>query len=739
MAVDAKTVKAIFLAALDRASPADRAGYLDEACAGDVTLRQSVEALLRSHDQPDALLDQPAVQHIPPPPDTAVLDFLEPSAKPGVLRTLGHYDVLEIVGQGGMGVVMRAFDAKLHRVVAIKALLPGFAGDSDSRKRFVREAQAAAAVTHDNVIAIHAVEDGPVPYLVMQFIDGCTLQDKLDRGGPLPLKEVLRIGLQMAEGLAAAHRHGLIHRDIKPGNILLENGIQRVKITDFGLARAVDDPRLTRSGYIAGTPAFMSPEQASGERVDHRSDLFSLGSVLYYLCAGHPPFQAETSLGIMKRVCEETPRPLHEVNPDTPEWLQALIARLHAKKPTDRFASAAEVAALLGPRLARLQADGSSSDVANAPSTHLRPRPEARRRRAARSVVAAALVVAVALVGGLLIYKSWGGKRQSANTDTPDPSGPAARPAPVYPVVLTPAYTRTQHTSGVRSVAISRDGKVLASGGLDHSIYLWDTKTWTPRGPLTGHTGEVPGLSFSPDDTRLASVTAVNDTCLIRLWNVATGEGAGTIGGPGSGMWDVAYSPDGQSLACGGWDKSLHVFSVATGVRRFLKRDIATRLVRQLSFSPDSRWIATGGSGRTYLWDTATGNEVPMPMRLRDTLCPTILPGGTLLAGWTHGEGKVTLCELPSGQIRGTPWRAHQGFIEAIAASADGRFIATVGSDGFAHVWSIADQTKVATCQGHKGGLMAAVFTPDGDRLITGSEDETIRVWNLPEICRTVK
>src|SRR5262249_7857135 len=338
MAADAKTVKAIFLAALDKAAPTDRAAYLDEACAGNVTMRQSVEALLQAHDHPDALLDQPAVQHVSTGMDTAVLDFLEPSTKPGVLRTLGHYDVLEVVGQGGMGIVMRAFDGKLHRVVAIKALLPGLASDREARQRFVREAQAAAAATHDKVISIHAVEDGgQVPYIVMQFIDGCTLQDKLDRGGPLPLKEVLRIGLQTAEGLAAAHRQGLIHRDIKPANILLENGIQRVKITDFGLARTVDDPSLTRSGYIAGTPAFMSPEQANGHRVDHRSDLFSLGSVLYALCAGHPPFRAETTLAVMKRVCEEIPRPVRELNPDVPEWLQAVIAKLHAKNPADRF------------------------------------------------------------------------------------------------------------------------------------------------------------------------------------------------------------------------------------------------------------------------------------------------------------------------------------------------------------------------------------------------------------------
>src|SRR5262249_1204307 len=212
MSDDVKTIKAIFLGALDRSTPADRSTYLDEACGANVALRQGVEALLKSHDQPDPLLDHTAGDFLAANADTAKLDFLEPSTKPGSLGRLGHYEVLETVGQGGMGVVLRAFDEKLHRIVAIKALSPALAGNPEFRARFVRAARAAAAVTHDNVISIHAVEDsGPIPYLVMQFIDGASLQQKLDRTGPLPLKEILRIGLQIAEGLAAAHRQGLIH------------------------------------------------------------------------------------------------------------------------------------------------------------------------------------------------------------------------------------------------------------------------------------------------------------------------------------------------------------------------------------------------------------------------------------------------------------------------------------------------------------------------------------------------
>src|SRR5262249_43773211 len=181
----------------------------------------------------------------------------------------------------------------------------------------------------------------------------------LDQSGPLELKEILRIGMQTAAGLDKAHAQGLIHRDIKPANILLENGVERVKITDFGLARAVDDASLTQSGAIAGTPQYMAPEQARGETVAHRADLFSLGSVLYAMCTGRPPFRASSMMAVLKRVSEDTPRPVREINPDIPDWLCAIIDKLHAKEPSQRFATAQEVADLLGQHLADLQQPGA--------------------------------------------------------------------------------------------------------------------------------------------------------------------------------------------------------------------------------------------------------------------------------------------------------------------------------------------------------------------------------------------
>ncbi len=215
------------------------------------------------------------------------------------------------------------------------------ANDSHARR-------AAAAVVHEHVVAIHSVDTaGRLPYLVMPYVGGPSLQSRLDQTGAQACNEVLRIGLQVAEGLAAAHAQGLVHRDVKPANILLENNVERVKITDFGLARAVDDATLTHSGFIAGTPQYMSPEQAKGEATDHRSDLFSLGSVLYAMCTGRPPFRAETTLGVLRRICEDRPRPVRELNPEIPQWLCDVVDRLHAKDPAERFQSAAEVASLL--------------------------------------------------------------------------------------------------------------------------------------------------------------------------------------------------------------------------------------------------------------------------------------------------------------------------------------------------------------------------------------------------------
>jgi serine/threonine-protein kinase len=284
------------------------------------------------------------------------LDFLAPSDDPTSLGRIGPYEVKGVLGRGGNGVVLKALDPGLNRFVAVKVIATVLAGSAAAKKRFVREAQAAAAVVHEHVIAVFRIDEANgLPFLVMEYVTGRSLQDRLDRQGPLELKEILRIGHQTAAGLAAAHAQGLVHRDIKPANILLENGVERVKITDFGLARAVADATLTQSGVITGTPHYMAPEQARGDAVDHRADLFSLGSTLYAMCTGHPPFRADTPLAVLRRVTDEAPRPVRQDNPDLPGWLEAIVGRLMAKDPAERFQSAAEVAQLFERCLAHVQ------------------------------------------------------------------------------------------------------------------------------------------------------------------------------------------------------------------------------------------------------------------------------------------------------------------------------------------------------------------------------------------------
>lgn len=392
--------KSIFLQAVELPEP-EQAAYLATACGSDTALRERVEALLKAHRPADSFLDPHKLHH--DSGNTQTSDFsdtsirgerssssnnplapwLTASTRPDSMGRFRHYEVLEELGQGGFGVVYRVFDEKLHRVVALKVLSPTLASHASARQRFIREARAVAAVRHEHVVSIHEVEEEPIPHLVMEYIHGKTLQQKIDQDGSLRLKEALRIGMQIAQGLAAAHKQGLIHRDIKPSNILLENGIERVKISDFGLAQAVDDASVSQQGQIVGTPAFMSPEQADGQPVDSRSDLFSLGSTLYAMCTGKSPFQANTTLATLKQVTERQPEPISTVNREMPGWLDGIVSKLMAKEPEKRYQSATEVAELLTATLSEVQGPKPVSPL---------------RKRARRDKLLAAFIVISSLL-----------------------------------------------------------------------------------------------------------------------------------------------------------------------------------------------------------------------------------------------------------------------------------------------------------------------------------------------------
>lgn len=282
--------------------------------------------------------------------------LLSPSSHPEMLGRIGRYDIESMLGAGGMGIVYRGFDTQLHRAVAIKVLSPTLAFHGSARQRFAKEAQAAAAIVHEDVVPIYDVQtQREIPFLVMRFIPGESLQARIDGHGALELIQILRIGKQLMAGLAAAHAQGLIHRDVKPANILLEEGIDRALLTDFGLAQTIDDARVTASGMMPGTPPYMSPEQSRGEKLTEQSDVFSAGSVLYAMCTGRAPFRAESPWKVLKLVEESEPKPLRELNAQIPQWLSGIIEKMMAKHPSDRYTSAAEVSRLLEQCLAHVQ------------------------------------------------------------------------------------------------------------------------------------------------------------------------------------------------------------------------------------------------------------------------------------------------------------------------------------------------------------------------------------------------
>jgi eukaryotic-like serine/threonine-protein kinase len=341
---------------------------------------------------------------------------LGPPQSPNEIGRLGGYRVLKELGRGGMGVVYQAEDPKLKRLVALKVMLPRHSSDKSARQRFIREAQAMAAVHHDHIVTIFQVdENNGVPFLAMEFLDGMPLDKWLKDGRKPSVAQVLRMGREIAEGLAAAHERGLIHRDVKPGNIWLDSAHKgRVKILDFGLARVgTDDVHLTRSGAIVGTPAYMSPEQARGEKVDGRTDLFSLGCVLYRLCTGAMPFAGDTTTALLLALAMDHPKPVRDVNPEIPATLSDLVMRLLAKTPAERPASAREVVELVeaiennlnGVTEAKREGISQTELMAPSPSA-LPPIPPKRRRTAVVALMAGAAAILLVMAGAVVYVQT---------------------------------------------------------------------------------------------------------------------------------------------------------------------------------------------------------------------------------------------------------------------------------------------------------------------------------------------
>ncbi len=679
----------IFTAAREMTDAAARSAYLDGACGGDAGLRARVEALLRAHDQPDSLLDHPAVaprdpavgdsrtldhQDGAPADDEAPLGFLEPATRADALGRLGHYEVLQVLGRGGFGIVFRAFDEMLQRVVALKVMAPQLAATSPARKRFLREARSSAQVRHENVVQVYEVAEQPLPYLAMEFIPGETLQQKLDRVGPLDVPEVLRIGRQIAEGLAAAHATDLIHRDIKPGNVLLEGGQHKVKITDFGMARTADDASISQSGIIAGTPMYMAPEQAEGKTLDQRADLFSLGSVLYQMVAGRPPFRANTTVAVLKRVAEDKPRAIREIIPETPQWLCDIIAKLHAKNPEERYQTAAEVAEVL---------EGCEQQMA-AGVVPLLPGLSPPARRKWRVPVALA-AVALAAVGAFLAWAL--GDRHDPPTDpgaerVQSPNQPEPwRPRP--PLTPEELAKLPSPLDGRKRADIPPELLALAGGGLVRIAAAELVAVLTPHGPFTlPRWGWAHQPAVSPDGKWLA-VASEND---VALFDAATGALRRTLSGASQRIHHVAFAADGRRLGGSCNDGKAYVWDTESG-KLELTLEGHPDGVFAIAFSPDGKRLATAcNDGSLFLWDA-------------------------------DGQNRVPLARQPSA-------------LHGLAFSADSKILVSAGNERVVVLWDTTTGTEKQSLKGHTDWVHNLCYSPDRRTLASGSDREVI-LWDL--------
>jgi WD40 repeat protein len=673
-----------------------------------------------------------------PGPET--WDFLAPPLRPDELGRLGPYRVLRVLGAGGMGVVFLAEDPQLERPVALKAMRPALAASASARQRFLREARAVAAIEHDHIVSVYQVgEDRGVPFLAMQLLRGETLDDRLRREKILPMAQVLRIGREVATGLAAAHRRGLVHRDVKPANVWLEAETGRVKIVDFGLARAAgEDSQLTQEGSVVGTPSYMAPEQGAGKPVGPASDLFSLGVLLYRLCTGELPFQGANALATLMAVAIERQRPAREINPEVSAALSELVERLLAKEPDERPASA--------------QAAAEALRAIEYDQTAELPRPQAAAPRRRRAWLAAGVACALGAVLGPAAFVYFASRDDERTEDRhpaekappmapvkPGPGrGQPARPRPSVPVSPLALVSRPGHRRGVESwsvetrghlgvvlqAAYSPDSRRLASGGADGSVRQWDAATGTLQAVLLGHTGPVLSLAWSPDGHTVASGSADHT---IRLWDAGSGTDR-LLRGHRDAVLALAWSPDGKTLASAGNEGVVRLWEGASG-NWFRTIDLRPARAVLLLWRGGGKTLVGVGRPKdrrreVWVWEAGTGRavfhrDVPLPFTFLDHARVLIHPG----------EGKeLVFRELDGDKVRRTMTLTERP--DLLAAARDGKVLASSTRRSF-FLWEAGSGRLLSHRRTAGRSICRISFAPDGRRVLTcGVFAHGVQVWD---------
>jgi WD40 repeat protein len=695
-------------------------------------------------------------------------DGLRPPQQEGEIGRLGPFRVMNLLGAGGMGSVYRAIDVQLGRAVALKVMQTPRADAERARARFLREARTAAALQHDHVVPIYQFgEDNGVIYLAMPLLHGQTLRDRLKQRPALTLAEVLRIGRETAEGLAAAHELGLIHRDVKPGNIWLEEGSGRVKILDFGLARVADESeQVTQYGTVVGTPAFMAPEQARGrEDSDYRGDLFSLGGLLYRMVTGKLPFPADHTTAMLLSLLSDDPIPPRQLNPAIPPALEALILRLLAKDPAARPRSARLVVeAIRAMEQTESSAGGSEWDITvqvendDVLGSGRPPRPAAKRRFPIVPVAAVTFLL-LGVAAGVTLRSRFPDRTADPETvqapariappgppplaqDPRPPQGPGPirktaveawpTPPPAHPRLpgLIPApqplaglgrwqvETRSPRDA-VLGLVWSPDHQRLACAAGEKVVRIYETGSLKLVALLVGHTRSVFCVDWSPDGRHLA--TGSGDGT-VRLWS-ASGTPEQVLRGHSAAVWCVRWNHDGSRLASASNDHSVRVWNADGTMERLLEHSAP---VVALAWNHEGSQLVSGAANVLHLWST-DGTPGPLLKGHTDTVHSVSWSAdGTRIA--SASSDQTVRLWFPDG-TSGPVLQHQDNRLRAVAWSPDSKRLAAAGGDSKVRIWT-ADGTQGPVLTGLTRTIDSVAWSADGKRVAAGSSAAEVRIWD---------